>query len=168
MSGASMPALSWRSQDPKPARCRRSQAIALLILLVSGSAAIAQTDHKSRISRPAQDAIVADAPTESKVRIQNSAFGMSARWWRKFRNPSFCPFVICGTSCSDISGIPRIGSYTQEQLVSELTPCSLAPVSVLAHDECCMSKTVNDTYKDSCSSSGTCQHAGTTFDGGCK
>jgi hypothetical protein len=85
--------------------------------------------------------------------------GMSVRWWRKFRNPAFCPFIICNGSCTDISGQPRIGSYSSEDLVSDLTPCSLSSEWIDPESSaCCMSRTIKKTYdaecKDGCCNTG--------------
>ena len=83
------------------------------------------------------------APTLTAVR--SIAAGMSMRWWRKFKNPSFCPFIICGGSCADISGVPKIGAYSPSELVSEETPCSLDSITSSDSGGCCMSDNI-DTH----------------------
>ncbi|MBX9688544.1 MAG: hypothetical protein K2X27_17680 [Candidatus Obscuribacterales bacterium] len=95
-----------------------------------------------RISRP-------EAASEGNFHSLNE--GISIRWWRKFKNPAFCPYVLCGGSCAEISGTPKIGSYSHEQLISDETPCSLEQRSLKApDDDCCMSKSVSRPESDSC------------------
>lgn len=83
---------------------------------------------------------------------QNSALfksilpGIAQRWWRKLRNPSVCPFVLCGSSCADISGKPRIGAYDLMQLFSDITPCSLQDFGP-ASGSCCMGSTLEQSAR---------------------
>lgn len=91
-------------------------------------------------------------PVNSESHFKAFVPGVSIRWWRNFRNPSVCPYVMCGGSCSDISGIPRLGAYTQDQLMSDTTPCSLNPQNVdVASGGCCMSRNINSAYSSACS-----------------
>lgn len=101
----------------------------------------AQESSKLRISRP----------TVSAPEFHSSSEGITNRWWRKFRNPSFCPFVICGASCADISGKPKMGAYTQEQLDSDITPCSLDSISPNGKSGgCCMNSSLEQGVHDCC------------------
>lgn len=76
--------------------------------------------------------------------------GLSSRWWRNFRNPSFCPFIICGGTCANIMGVPIVGAYTSTQLMSDETPCSIE--SVESSGGCCMHQTSQKSDADCCSS----------------
>ncbi|MBX9720735.1 MAG: hypothetical protein K2X81_05025 [Candidatus Obscuribacterales bacterium] len=101
-----------------------------------------QDSAKIRISRPMAATPEFHSPSD----------GMTNRWWRKFRNPSFCPFVICGGSCADISGKPKIGAYTQKQLDSDITPCSLDSISGNGKSgSCCMDTSLEQASHDCCS-----------------
>lgn len=119
-----------------------------------GSSSSASGTHSTRISRPGKTEIDSSS---SSVNFKSMALGLSTRWWRKFKNPSFCPYVLCGSSCSDISGIPRVGSYSIEELLSEQTPCGLVELNALVKPEsCCMSGTINSSYKGTCSDAECC------------
>lgn len=81
--------------------------------------------------------------TEGAISQQNSeqAFrtiipGIASRWWRKFKEPSFCPYIICGGSCANVMGVPIVGRFSENELSSPETPCSLA--SVEAAGGCCI------------------------------
>lgn len=71
-----------------------------------------------------------------KQQISGFLSGVSSRWWRNFRNPTFCPFIICGGSCANMMGVPIVGAYTSSQLMSDETPCSIE--SVESSGGCCM------------------------------
>lgn len=133
------------------------------------------SNRRIRISRPARTPSMTtegkaefgsasttpgDSLIEGNQRNQFTSIvpGLSNRWWRKFKNPSFCPYVICGSSCADVSGVPRIGSYTSEELVSEQTPCGLTELNALAKpDSCCISGTIDNTYRKDKADSDTCK-----------
>ena len=127
------------------------------------------SQHRTRISRPAHPPSPAQggapnaipqsgeqnstasgmqilAQVEEPTLFKSTGYGMSMRWWRKFKNPSFCPYVLCGSSCSDISGIPRVGAYSDAELVSEKTPCGLSELNALDKPGCCMSDTIDSSY----------------------
>lgn len=94
-----------------------------------------------RINRP--------TPIQFQFQFQSMLPGVATRWWRKFRNPSFCPFVLCASSCADISGKPKIGAYSLEQLLSDTTPCSLSFESCDSCDGggCCMNSSLSQATK---------------------
>ena len=116
-----------------------------LIPLVQQSAKAEQTQHKTRISRPQSNE--SQVIPEAKPAVKSNIVGLSTRWWRKFKNPSFCPYMICGSSCADISGTPRIGSYSQDELMSGDTPCGLKELNALEKPaSCCMPDTVDHSY----------------------
>lgn len=73
----------------------------------------------------------------AKQQINGFLAGVSNRWWRNFRNPTFCPFIICGGSCANMMGVPIVGAYTASELLSDETPCSIE--SVESSGGCCMS-----------------------------
>ncbi len=110
----------------------------------SNAAASSNIARATRINRPEnqQKSFQSYLPS-----FQSYLPGLSYRWWRKFKNPSFCPFVLCGASCADTSGVPRVGAYTEEQLFSDLTPCGLEPGLFSSMDGCCMSSTIESSYK---------------------
>lgn len=112
----------------------------------------------SRLSRNRNQPSSSPSASESnstEARFSTVADGISVRWWRKLKNPTFCPFVICGGSCADISGVPKIGTYSKEELLSEETPCSLEQLTLAGGNSCCMSKNVANSA-DVSSSSGSC------------
>ncbi len=115
------------------------------ISLLSQTARAEQTEHKIRISRPQSNEV--HAALDAKPAVKSNVGGLSTRWWRKFKNPSFCPYMICGSSCADISGMPRIGSYSQDELMSGDTPCGLKELNALEKPaSCCMPDTVDHSY----------------------
>lgn len=105
------------------------------------------TKSATRISRPAptdgrehccdQGATEGGSSMAAKQHISGFLNGVSNRWWRNFRNPTFCPFIICGGSCANMMGVPIVGAYTPSQLMSDETPCSIE--SVESSGGCCMS-----------------------------
>lgn len=126
-------------------------AIVLLAQAVPLPVKAEDDTRKTRISRPVPTVDNSESANSADANaIKSNVLGLSGRWWRKFKNPSFCPFVICGSSCADISGIPRIGAYNQEELMSGDTPCGLNELNALEKpSSCCMPETVEKSY--SCS-----------------
>lgn len=116
------------------------------LLLVCSSSCAAQSLNQKRIARPSGEVL--------EKHFSSTVGGISIRWWRKFRNPSFCPFVLCGSSCADISGMPRIGAYTPSQLYSEITPCSLN-FKLDDSEPCCLSHSIDTGCQNVCKD-GTC------------
>ena len=107
----------------------------LMISFLCSPDALAEerTEQNFRISRPQ-----AVAP----VHFSSYAAGISIRWWRQFKNPSFCPYVLCASSCAYVAANPRLGALTQEEYVfSEITPCSL---NAGACSSCCASPVANN------------------------
>lgn len=105
------------------------------------------TKSATRLSRPVrtdggehccdQGATKGESSEAVKQHIRGFLNGISSRWWRNFRNPTFCPFIICGGSCANMMGVPIVGAYTPSQLMSDETPCSIE--SVESSGGCCMS-----------------------------
>jgi hypothetical protein len=89
------------------------------------------TEHCLRIRRP----------TPYPVHFTSYAAGISIRWWRQFKNPSFCPYVLCASSCAYVCAYPRLGSLTQEELFyADITPCSLDAPDC---SSCCLSTSLD-------------------------
>jgi len=119
---------------------------ALFLMFGQSSPALAEDESGSRvrIKRPKEDA-------EVVCYFKSLNAGLANRWWRKFRNPSFCPYVLCAGSCADPSGIPRMGEYSAEDLASDTTPCSLKLPSLNCTDGgCCMSKSITNQSDGGC------------------
>ena len=94
----------------------------------------------TRLRRPAP-ASSAETVALPDPQVTGILLGVSNRWWRNFRNPTFCPFIICGGSCANMMGVPIIGKYTRTQLMSDETPCSIE--SVESNGGCCMHNNSN-------------------------
>lgn len=111
--------------------------LASIVLFVQPCFAEGDLSKNLRISRPCSTGV--NSPFHGNLP------GVSQRWWRAFKNPSFCPYILCGGSCAAVSGVPRVGSFTEDELMSDLTPCSLEDAAVGAGN-CCMGKTVDKSF----------------------
>lgn len=130
-------------------RCGKYTAqklFALFLPLLMSAIPTGHAQTQQRIERSAEIHSVFDSP----------ARGLCVRWWRKFCNPSFCTFVLCAGSCADISGKPRIGSYSSEELISTQTPCSLKPLTVNLNKDGCCSDFPQKTRTESGTSASSC------------
>jgi hypothetical protein len=94
---------------------------ALTVILMQSGAALADDPlgNSVRIKRPKDEA-------EVLCYFKSINAGVANRWWRKFRNPSFCPYVLCSGSCADPVGIPRLGEYSARELASDMTLSQLS------------------------------------------
>ncbi|MBX9567673.1 MAG: hypothetical protein K2X77_02210 [Candidatus Obscuribacterales bacterium] len=104
--------------------------------LNTDSIAPAEIETCNHLINPLEGTQHVHAGGASILQFSGVLAGVSSRWWRNFRNPSFCPFIICGGTCANIMGVPIVGSYTASQLMSNETPCSIE--SVESSGGCCM------------------------------
>lgn len=67
--------------------------------------------------------------------------GVSLRWLRNLRKPPFCPFILCHSTCSSITGQFMIGGDCGRTVTSdEPGPCSIKPVDFrVSPGGCCSS-----------------------------
>jgi hypothetical protein len=69
--------------------------------------------------------------------------GYAERWWARFRNRSFCPFVICHGSCAIGEG--PLAVRTGDSYLPVETPCPLPARNLFVGDpgSCCRSTSAN-------------------------
>ena len=106
------------------AQCCSASPEHLVTTIPTLNCSTSQTTDSLRIERPIY------ATIEPQFA---SAFGagFSTRWLRNFRQPSFCPYILCNGTCATGLGIMGPGDLELTDcgttVISEKTPCSLSP-----------------------------------------